>query len=191
MLPIRIPLFKGLLGHRIFIIRQGEQHRFSNVRSLSDLAEFKMGQGANWADTKVLNAAGLNVVTTTKYHNLFYMLEGGRFDLFPRGVHEPFAEVASRPELNLTVEEDLLLVYPLAAYFFVNSNNFKLAQAIENGLLEMIEDGSFDEFFYSNPMISQALKNAELERRKIFRISNPNMPAATPFDDKKLWFKID
>src|SRR5690606_6345513 len=33
LLPIRIPLYKGLLGYRIFIIREGDQARFDNVRT--------------------------------------------------------------------------------------------------------------------------------------------------------------
>lgn len=191
MQPIRIPLFKGLLGHRLFIIRKGEQHRFNGVDNMSALKDFKIGQGRQWADTQVLQSAGLDVVTAMKYDGLFYMLEGGRFDAFPRGVHEPFAEVTARPELNLTVEENLLLVYPLAAYFFVAKDNNKLAQVIESGLMGMIDDGSFDQFFYQNPMVAQALENAHLAKRTVFRIDNPNMPALTPYENEKLWFKVE
>ncbi|WP_440905593.1 diguanylate cyclase [Catenovulum sp. SX2] len=191
MQPIRIPLFKGLLGHRLFIIRQGEQARFNGVSSLSGLKDFKVGQGRQWADTQVLKSAGLDVVTSMKYDGLFYMLEGGRFDAFPRGVHEPFAEVTARPELNLTVEKNLLLVYPLAAYFFVAKDNNKLAKVIESGLMEMIDDGSFDQFFYQNPMVAEALENAQLANRTVFRIDNPNMPPLTPYDNEKLWFKVE
>ncbi|EWH11860.1 hypothetical protein DS2_01703 [Catenovulum agarivorans DS-2] len=191
MEPIRVPLFKGLLGHRLFIIRKGEQQRFNGIDSLSALRQFKVGQGRQWADTQVLESAGLDVVTAMKYDGLFYMLEGGRFDAFPRGVHEPFAEVSKHSELNLTVEKNLLLVYPLAAYFFVAKDNAKLAQTIETGLMEMIDDGSFDKFFYQNPMVAQALENAQLANRTVFRIDNPNMPPLTPYDNEKLWFKIE
>ncbi|MCX4029761.1 hypothetical protein H0A36_18915 [Endozoicomonas sp. SM1973] len=31
--PVRIPLLKGLLGHRIFIIRNGEEQRFEGIVS--------------------------------------------------------------------------------------------------------------------------------------------------------------
>ena len=35
--PIRIPIYKGLLGYRIFLIRKEDQARFSSVRNLTDL----------------------------------------------------------------------------------------------------------------------------------------------------------
>ena len=123
LLPVRIPLYKGLLGHRIFIIRQGDQNRFANVDSFSDLRTLKAGQGAKWADTKVLQQAGIPTVTAIKYEGLFHMLDGGRFDYFPRAVFEPFSELEKRSDLRLSIEEDLLLVYPLAMYFFVSNSN--------------------------------------------------------------------
>ncbi len=35
--PIRIPLFKGLLGYRIFIINKNDQAKFSHVKTLEEL----------------------------------------------------------------------------------------------------------------------------------------------------------
>ncbi|AWB68878.1 diguanylate cyclase [Saccharobesus litoralis] len=190
MLPIRVPLFKGLIGHRLFIIRQGEQSQFSHINTLNDLQQLKLGQGAMWADTKVLKSAGLNVVTTLKYENLFYMLDGGRFDMYPRGVHEPFEEVKRYAELPLVVEKDLLLVYPLAVYFFVSNDNRQLAKEIETGLNAMIEDGTFDQYFYNYPMVHNALKLAKLGSRKKIFINNANMSSKTPFNDERLWLDL-
>ena len=48
------------------------------------------------------------------------MLEGGRYDYFPRGVHEPWSEITARPHLPLTVEKHILVKYPMPAYLFVN-----------------------------------------------------------------------
>ena len=40
------------------------------------------------------------------------MVDGDRFDAFPRGVNEPFGELAQRPDLpDLKVEDTILLVY--------------------------------------------------------------------------------
>lgn len=105
MQPIRIPLFKGLIGYRILIIRQGDQYKFDNIKTLEDLKKVSLGQGTTWADTKILEANGLHVVKTVKYPNLFYMLDGGRFDAFPRGVSEPFEEIPRYPTLKLDVEK--------------------------------------------------------------------------------------
>ncbi|XOV78945.1 MAG: diguanylate cyclase [Aestuariibacter sp.] len=190
LLPIRIPVLKGLLGHRIFIIRNGEQEKFNAVRSLEKLQQIPLGQGRFWGDTAVLKHNQMSVVAPVKYASLFYMLEGGRFDFFPRAVHEPWSEVEARPELNLTVENNILLIYPFAMYFFVNRDSTELAKNIETGFLAAIEDGSFDDLFFNHPMIQDALNQANLKQRKVFRLSNPNMSPMTPVDDKRLWLDI-
>ncbi len=93
LLTVRIPLLKDLLGHRIFIIKKEHQSRFDNIETLEQLKQLTAGQGAFWGETKVLQDAKLPIITTLKYHNLFYILEGGRFDYYPRAVHEPWGEV--------------------------------------------------------------------------------------------------
>ena len=98
--PIRIPLFKGLLGYRIFIINKNDPAKFTQVETLDDLKKLTIGQGRTWADGRILEANGFNVIKTNKYPGLFYMVEGGRFDAFPRGVHEPFGELESRPNIK-------------------------------------------------------------------------------------------
>jgi hypothetical protein len=102
---VRIPLFKGLLGCRIFIINKNNQFKFDNIQTFEDLKKLTYGQGKTWADGKILEANGLKVIKTNKYENLFHMVEGERFDAFPRGVHEPFGEIEKRPNLNLAVEK--------------------------------------------------------------------------------------
>ncbi|WP_111978718.1 transporter substrate-binding domain-containing protein [Algibacillus agarilyticus] len=189
--PIRIPLYKGLLGHRIFIIRADNQYKFDRVNSFEDLKQLTAAQERTWADTAILRNAGIRVFGTRTYDNLFYMLEGGRYDYFPRGVHEPWSEVASHSELPLTIEKRILIKYPLPAYFFVSKNNTQLARAIKTGLISAIEDGKFDEYFFNNPMIRDVIRKADLENRKIFEIENPFIPKETPFDDKRLWLHID
>ncbi len=190
-LPIRVPLFKGLLGHRIFIIRQGKQSEFNTIKNKTDLLKFSAGQGRDWADTAILRNAGVKVLTTTKYANLFPMLEGGRFDYFPRGVHEPWSEVIDNKHLPLEIEKRVLVVYPLAMYFFVKKGNTELANKIASGLRKAIDDGSFDKFFFSNEVVRDALSQANLGQRLVFRIDNPHMPPETPFNDKSLWFDLD
>ncbi|MEI8634177.1 hypothetical protein P4S72_23305 [Vibrio sp. PP-XX7] len=144
---VRIPVLKGLLGHRIFIIRAADQNRFAQINTLAELKQLKAGQGTFWGDTQVLKKANIPVVTTIKYANLFPMLEGGRFDYFPRAVHEPWVEVASRPELNLVVDKHILLIYPFAMYFYVNKSNTVLHNQIYKGFEIAIKDGSFDKLF--------------------------------------------
>ncbi|GGA62863.1 hypothetical protein GCM10011369_00150 [Neiella marina] len=189
--PIRIPILKGLLGHRVFIIRNGDQHLFADIDSLAKLKGLSAGQGRFWSDTNVLKSAGLPTVDPVKYFSLFHMLEGGRFDYFPRAVHEPFSEIASRPELNLVVEPKLMLVYPLPMYIFVSKNNEQLAQDIEKGFEMAIADGSFDQWFFKHPLIQDVLGKVNITERTVLRIDNPHLPAATPLHRKELWLDTE
>lgn len=191
LIPIRIPVFQGLLGHRVFIIRKGDQPMFDQVETLEDLKKIPLGQGRFWGDTAILKDNGFNVVTAVKYEGLFHMLEGGRFDYFPRGVHEPWSEMDSRPDLNLTVEKNLLLVYPFAMYFFVAKDNPELAKAITAGFMEARRNGSYNELFFNHPVIKEAVEKSNLSQRKVFRIPNPNATPETPIDKEEFWLDLD
>lgn len=186
--PVRIPLYKGLLGHRILIIHKNDQYKFDQVKTLDDLRTIPMGQGRGWTDTAILQANAMKVVVAAKYESLFHMLDGGRFAAFPRGVHEPWSEIAGRPDLELTIEQKLMLVYKMPMYFFVAKNDEELAKDLETGLSMAIGDGAFDRYFFENPMIRDVLEKANMRGRKIFELHNPLLPPKTPLDNKKLWF---
>jgi ABC-type amino acid transport substrate-binding protein len=187
---VRIPVLKGLLGHRIFIIRASDQSKFEKINSLDELKQYRAGQGTFWGDTQILKSANIPTVTTLKYPNLFPMLEGGRFDYFPRAIQEPWSEVESRPELNLVIDKHIMLVYPYAMYFYVNQSNDALYEKLYSGLNKAIMDGSFDKLFFENPMIKSVLRKAHLSSRKVFRISNPLMHPDTPYDRKEYWLDV-
>ena len=146
--------------------------------------------GTFWGSTKVLENAGLNVVKTVKYQNLFPMLDGSRFDYFPRAVHEPWKELADRKELALSVEEKLLLIYPYAMYFYVRKDNVELHDRLQKGLELAIQDGSFDDVFFSNSLVQSALALAKLGSRRVLRINNPDMHPETPIDRPEFWLNI-
>lgn len=191
LLPIRIPVLKGLLGHRIFIIRKGDQSKFDQVTTLEQLKQIPLGQGRFWGDTAILKHNNLNVVDPVKYQSLVYMLEGGRFDFFPRAVYEPWAEVKNFKELDLTVEKSILLIYPFGMYYYVKKGNEQLAADIRQGFENAWADGSYDELFFNHPMIRDALSNANLGARKVFRLENPFLPEKTPISEQKLWLDIE
>lgn len=186
--PIRICIYRGLLGYRVLLIKKGTQSKFDGIENLDDLKRVSLGQGRFWADTNVLTANHLNVVKVMKYEGMFHMLDGGRFDAFPRGVHEPWAEIQRYPSLALDVEQNLLMSYTNPFYFFVNKANTQLAKDIERGLRIAIEDGSFDEYFLNDPIVKDALAKGNLKNRTIIRLDNPGLPPKTPVDDKSLWF---
>lgn len=187
LLPVRIPLYKGLLGHRIFIIHKNNQSRFDAIREKDDFKNISMGQGTTWADTGILLSNGFNVIKANKYESLFYMVDGGRFDAFPRGVQEPWNEISSRPELELTVEKNLMLIYRMPFYLFVSKNNALLAQKLESGLREMIADGSFHDYFINDPTVQDVVEKSNLKNRLSFPLDNPTLPKETPINEAQLW----
>jgi hypothetical protein len=187
MQPIRIPVFKGLIGHRILIIRQGDQARFDNIQTLEDLKSVNLGQGTTWADTKILEANGLHVTKTIKYPNLFYMLDGGRFDAFPRGVSEPYDELPRYPNLKLAVEKNLLLIYRMPFYLFVKNGNNVLAKDLETGLNLAIADGSFEKLFLANKTVQDVIEKTNIANRRVIHLENPTLSKETPLDRAELW----
>lgn len=187
LLPVRIPLRKGILGYRVALVARDNLARIDQVRTLEDLRKLTIGQGIGWGDVDLYNSNGLKVITAN-YENLFGMLAAGRFDLFPRGISEAFAEQAARIEEfpNLAIEPDLLIHYPWPYYFFFNKSSAALAGRVEAGLRMMIRDGSFDALFskYNDAWI----RRADLAHRRVIQIANPFLPPETPLDDPTLWF---
>lgn len=188
--PIRVPIFKGMIGWRILMIRREDKHKFSKVKSLKDLAKFKAGQGIRWPDSDILAANGLPVVLGAGTENLYKMLSGKRFDYFPRGVHELIPDAKYIHANNVESEEELLLVYPSAAYFFVSKKNVELAERMERGWDIILKNGEFERFFFSHPQIVSALADLKSHRRNIIQLENPLLPAETPLDNPDYWLEL-
>lgn len=189
-LPVRIPLYKGLLGYRVLIVHKDNTRLFAGVDSFQDLKQFSFGQGRGWPDTAILGANGLEVVQASKYEGLFYMTDGKRFDAYPRGVHEPWAEIASRPDLELTVDSNVLLVYRMPFYLFVTPKRPDLAEAVYRGLRQAVTDGSFDKVFYADETVRMVMSKAQIKGRKVFELTNPDLPPKTPLDQPELWLDV-
>lgn len=177
LIPVPIPLFRGLEGLRLSFIHSDAQEKFNQVNTLADLKLLKAAQGVGWADNKILEQAGI-ATYAGRYSNLFRLInDGDKLDFFPRGLVEIFAE---RRELaaqypNLAIEQHLLIRYPFAEFFFVSPEAPKLAKAIQTGLERAYADGSFMTFFHENPRIREALASANLEQRVTISLPNPDM----------------
>jgi hypothetical protein len=187
-LPIRIPLRKGLLGYRLLLVHKDNQDLLKNVKNLQDLKKFSVGQGVGWDDVKLYEANGIDVIEA-KYSNLFRMLSYKRFDFFPRGISEIYAEFEkeSVPNPDLVIDEHLLIHYPWPYYFFVSKTNPQLHQRLELGLRKMIKDGSFDAIFWKYNR--KAIEAVNFKNRRIIHIQNHLLPKETPLNDARLWFR--
>jgi hypothetical protein len=185
---VRIPIHRGLIGHRLFIIRKDRQADFDKVERFSDLKAFMCGQGLGWIDTEILKAAGLNVQTST-YDTMFEMTQGGRVDYFPRGLVEAFTELDGRQhqEPDLVVENRLLLKYRSDFIFYVASGHEALAQAIESGLTTAYRNGAYMRLFNSHHYIQDALTRAKIGSRLTFTLDNPFLSEADRRIPDKYW----
>ncbi|WP_432454941.1 hypothetical protein ACRRS0_05640 [Agarivorans sp. QJM3NY_29] len=184
LLPIRIPLLKGLLGQRLLMIRREDLARFEKIDNLSQLASLLAGQGHGWPDSQILAYNKLPVVEGATYQGLFGMLARRRFDYFPRGVSEIDSELQTYSEFNFVVEPRLLLSYRAPIYFFVNSGNRQLAERIEQGLLLAIDNGDFERLFTSYGYDKFAER---LNERRVLKLDNPFLHPKTLAEDSPLW----
>ena len=185
LLPIRIPIYKGLIGWRIPLVRAANRDLLKQVKTKSDLVQFTAGQGHDWPDTAILQANGLTVMTSSHYAGLFGMLGLGRFDYFPRSVAEIWDEIATTNTPGIVVDSHIVLHYPAAFYYFVSKKNPQLAKDLDRGLNLAIADGSFDALF--NEYQGDIIARANIKGRTIIRMSNPNLPPETPLHRKELW----
>lgn len=191
LIPIRIPVYKGMLGYRLLLIRKGDQARFNSIKKLAELRNFTLGQGETWADTAILKHAGFNLVTSSDPKNLAYMLHSKRFDAYPRGMMEPWGEILAWSDIDLAVEQELVIIYPMPAYIFISPHKKELATTIERGLHKAVEDGSFDKLFYNDSRVKPALIHTKLENRRKIYLPNPYLPKATPINNPALWLNIE
>ncbi|MDZ7919702.1 MAG: hypothetical protein U5O12_06775 [Rhodoferax sp.] len=191
--PIRIPLDKGLTGYRLFLIKADTQAWTDPVRTLEQLQQLSIGQGATWVDTDILRANGFTVVTAPSYDLLLPMLNSNRFDLFSRGVNEISQELASgsRTYPALAIERKLLLYYPLPRYFFFprTAEGERLAQRAEEGLRLLMKNGKFEKKYQI--FKKSILSGLQLSGRRVFKITNPLLPAQTPLADRDLWDSLE
>lgn len=174
---IRVPLLRGLGGYRIFLIKEGQQARFSEITTAKQLKTLFAGQGRDWPDAFILADNGYPLITGTGHATLFNMLQHERFDYMPRALHEPWNEVEMFE--GLQVEGSLALHYPSPYYFFVSHDNPRLKDRIETGLSIAEANGSFKSLFDSHPVTKNILSLAQLDRRKVFQLQNSFMSFET------------
>jgi len=170
---IPIPIDGGLLGLRVCVVLKESLPRFMGIRSLGDLQEsgIRIGQGAHWPDSSILQANGVSVVTHSRYEILFRMLENHRFECFARGVNEVLFDLELENNEDFVIEPNLLLAYPMPSYFFVNRHDHETAHRLQLGMERAIFDGSFGA--YLNQYYGQSIDELNLHSRNVLVLENP------------------
>jgi hypothetical protein len=184
-LPVRIPIFKGLIGWRIPLVMQDNQDLFQNTLDLDDLRLFRPGQHFRWTDTKILKDNGIDVFEANNHGRLMDMLISNKFDYYPRAAIEIEQEFELGRSRGVVIDRHILIIYPTAFYFYVHRDNAALAENLKSGLEELIASGEMDRLF--NKHFSPILKQLEVHNRKVIRLRNNHIPKAAPFSRKALW----
>ena len=187
LLPIRIPIFKGLIGWRLLLIRQDMAGRFKYIQELEHLVKLAPLQGREWPDTKILQSNGFDVITERTQSALMRKLSNAQGDFFPRSIIEIWEELAkSETQIPIQIQPTLGIRYPAAIYFFVNKKSVPLASLIERGLEKAIKNGEFEGLFIEH--YKPYIDKAQLENRTFYLLKNTFLPEKTPLDRKELWF---
>jgi len=187
MLPVRIPISKGLIGWRILLVTDDRRETLRDMPDLAGLRSLRMAIGEDWPDFGVLRANGMSPDRVTSYGRLFAMLKAHRIDAVPRSINEIWSEIERNP--GLCAEPYLLLHYPAADYFFVSRSNPELAEDIRRGLEAALADGSFDRLLFG--YYGKLLARAGLGQRRVIELANPTLPPLTPLARRELWLTLD
>ena len=188
LIPIRIPIDKGLSGYRVSLIDGARQAQFSALAGLPQLKALSLGAGRQWSSTAVFGHAGFDVVPGNSTAGLHGMLAAHRFVHFPRGVEEAVFEqqayVATFPAL--AIETSMAIYMPLPRYFFVAPGQRRLALRLEHGMRSLVADGSLDKMFHAT--YDGVIDKLALRKRRIYKLDNPFLSAETPLANKAYWY---
>ncbi|NIB40202.1 amino acid ABC transporter substrate-binding protein [Pseudomaricurvus alkylphenolicus] len=185
LLPVRIPIYRGMIGWRIAVVKRDSQDMFSGITTLEQLKQLVPGQVHAWTDTRILGFNGIKVEKGTSTDSLYRMLKGGRFDYFPRSIMEVWHEYEDRTGMGFHIDEHALIHYPSAYYFYVNRSNNVLAVSIENGLETLIKTGEYEQLFFRH--YGDILARARMHKRRVFSLQNPYLTDKTPLRRSELW----
>lgn len=168
--PIKFPIYQGLIGWRVFFIREADQAKFSTVQELADLRQFVAVQRFDWTDYHVFKENKLPIEGNFRFPQLFDVVEQGLADYFPRSVIEIERESNSQLRQQLVIENSILLKYPAAYYFFVPKDNELLAVMIEKGINKAYQTGQYQKLF--DKFFARSIAQLNLDKRKVIHLTH-------------------
>lgn len=172
---IEIPgdVLQGLLGYRICLKNSNAQRSFTDVKSLEDLRNVRIGQGEEWPDVSVYRANQIQPVLAPTLRSLFDMLGYKRFDCLPFGANEAAYVLDQRKTQYpfLELDDQLLLYYEFSIHFYVSKRFPRIAERLTLGLKKLQESGEFDAMF--RRYHAADLKRLDLKKRRVICLKSP------------------
>jgi len=188
-LPIRVPIFGGLLGHRVSLVHNDNLANFNRIATLEQLREYTACQLEHWPDYKILKANGLVVLSGARFDLMFKMLAKKRCDYFPRSVFEGYSEfrAAQKKYPNIAIADNFILQYDFPLYFFVHINNHRLASKLEKGLKRLNEQGQLKKFQIAHLKKEKLISKFSKSKKQLIKLKNPYLPTTPPIFRNNLW----
>lgn len=186
---IKVPLLKGLMGHRRLLTNVSNVGRLNSVKNLDELRSYIACQGTHWPDSDILEYNEMIVARVLKFEAMFDMVSRGRCDYFPRAIQEitPEFEAFRKDHPNLAIVPDVMLQYRSPTYFFVGKRNLALAQRLSEGLSTLAESGQLDELIKQSPIGKGVFPLSQWQNTRIIRLDTPT---ALGTENPNYWFDV-
>ncbi|PKI16488.1 hypothetical protein [Colwellia sp. 12G3] len=191
-LPVRIPLFRGLLGYRVLLIRQEDKEKFLQIKAPEQLKKLNACQGAHWPDSDILEANGYLVSRVVHFNAMFKMLAKKRCDYFPRAIFEGYAEqrITMQKYPNVILMDELILHYNFPIYYFVEKNNTVLAKRLDSGLKTALDDGSLMNLMRTHRVSKHLFPLEKWQGKRYFELSNDILGSDLSLKNQQFWLNL-
>lgn len=191
MLPIRIPLMRGLLGYRVSIVHKDNLANF-NQKGANAFQNETLCQGQYWPDNEILSDHGFYVRAVRSFAQIFKLIDKKRCSFFPRAIFEGYGELKKAQENypNLAMFDEVILYYPLPYFFFVAKSNKQLAEQIHFGLLSSLNNGSYDELMKNHPLTRHLFPLEQWHNKTFVMINNPNIPIRSEVSESEFLVQL-
>ncbi|RKF18694.1 hypothetical protein DBZ36_09850 [Alginatibacterium sediminis] len=165
------PVDLGIVGYRVCFTSHKLLEDLKKVRTKTDLLKYSQGVGHGWSDGKILQDNGFEIVSISRYENLFRMVAANRFDLFCRGINEVLEEFNSHLDLDgFDLEQSFAIYYPLPRFYYGHKNSAPLLERIERGLKIAYQNGTLQELWKKH--YQESIEFVKLDQRYLFKLEN-------------------
>ena len=173
LVPVTIPLTRGLLGYRLLVVKQDRLEELSHIHTLEELRKVQIGSGYRWQENHILQENGLSL-QLGHYENLWAMLGWERFDIFHRGAHEVFDELEVRQSGHFAILPQVAMALRFDYFLYVPADRPDLHRILLQGLNRAYDNGSFMELFENHPIIKETMERADFGSREVIHLKTPD-----------------
>ena len=186
-LRVDIPLTRGLLGYRYFMVNN---EQLENLATLSTLKEFKehLIIGTNTAKLKndIFNYNNFNIMNSVS-GRAWLMLKGKRFNAIQRSIVGDINK-REKSRTEFSIYRNIMVYYHADLFFYVNKNRKDLHEILFNGLKNAYKNGSFMKTFDNHSDIKQARNFLNsFDEKNIYVIKNPYLDSDFHNISAKYW----